>query len=140
MRQMRAVSASIALTENTANNGPLMLVPGSHHYFVACVGATPEEHYKSSLQRQEIGVPDHDSLRWLVEQGGIEAPVGPPGSLVLFECNTMHGSNSNITPLPRSNVFLVYNSVDNALAAPFAAPKPRPDFIASRDVAAVGSE
>ena len=132
MPRMRAVSASIALTENTPNNGPLMLVPGSHHYYVCCVGETPEDNYKTSLQRQSIGVPDNDSLARLVEEGGIEAPVGPPGSLILFECNTMHGSNSNITPLPRSNVFLCYNSVANTLAAPFAAPKPRPDFIAER--------
>jgi ectoine hydroxylase len=38
----------------------------------------------------------------------------------------------NITPYPRSNIFVVFNSVDNRLAAPFAAPKPRPGYLAAR--------
>jgi ectoine hydroxylase len=58
MPRMRAVSCSIALTPNYEFNGPLMLVPGSHRYFLSCVGETPEEHYKESLKKQEIGVPD----------------------------------------------------------------------------------
>jgi len=138
MRDMRAVSISIALSENTPHNGPLMLVPGSHRHFVACVGATPEEHYRQSLRRQSIGVPDQESLAWLVEQGGIEAPTGLAGSLVMFDCNTMHGSNGNITPRPRSNLFFVYNSVENALENPFGDTHPRPEFLAARRVRPLG--
>jgi len=41
-------------------------------------------------------------------------------------------SHSNITPLPRSNVFVVFNSVDNTPVAPFAGTQPRPPFIAER--------
>ncbi|MFQ5973355.1 MAG: ectoine hydroxylase [Alphaproteobacteria bacterium] len=138
MPRMRAVSFSISLTENLPLNGPLMLIPGSHKHYVACVGETPPDHHKESLRRQEYGVPDPDSLTWLVERGGgIAAPTGPAGSLVLFECNTMHGSNGNITPFPRSNIFFVYNSVENALTSPFGAAKPRPKHIASRDFKAV---
>ncbi len=33
----------------------------------------------------------------------------------------------------RSNVFAVYNAVDNALVDPFEAPGPRPGFLGSRD-------
>lgn len=130
--RMRTVSCSILLTENDAHNGPLMLIPGSHKEFVACVGPTPEDNYRESLQRQEVGVPDRDNLRRLAEQGGIQAPTGPAGSVVFFECNTMHGSNGNITPKPRSNVFGVYNSVHNRPEEPFAAPKRRPEWIANR--------
>ncbi|MFO7746687.1 MAG: ectoine hydroxylase [Orrella sp.] len=133
MPAMRAVSCSIALTPNTPYNGPLMLIPGSHHRFVACVGQTPEDHYKQSLRRQELGVPDEESLRRLVQDFGIEAPTGPQGSVTFFECNTMHGSNSNITPYPRSNFFVVYNSVENALVDPFCGLPPRPNFIAQRE-------
>ena len=45
----------------------------------------------------------------------------------------MHGSGNNITPYPRSNLFLVFNSVENTLVEPFAAARPRPEYIASRD-------
>lgn len=141
MPRMRAVSISISLSENSPHNGPLMLIPGSHRHYVACVGETPPDHHKQSLRRQEYGVPDPDSLAWLVERGGsIAAPTGPAGSLVLFECNTMHGSNCNITPFPRSNVFLVYNSLENALTTPFGAAEPRPGYIASRDFTAITAD
>jgi ectoine hydroxylase len=130
---MRTVSFSISLTPNTEHNGPLMLMPGSHHRFVACVGETPDNHYKASLKRQEVGVPDDTSLTQLAHEFGITSPKGLAGSVTFFDCNTMHGSNSNITPMPRSNVFVVYNSVDNKPEAPFCGLAPRPNFIAERE-------
>jgi ectoine hydroxylase len=51
----------------------------------------------------------------------------------MFDCNCMHGSNGNITPWPRSNIFVVFNSVENTTVDPFSAPGRRPPFIASRD-------
>ncbi len=129
---MRMVSCSVSLTPNTPHNGPLMIVPGSHHRYIACVGATPEDNYKSSLKQQEVGVPDEASLAQLAEAFGIVAPTGPTGSVTFFDSNVMHGSNSNITPMPRSNVFIVYNSVENRPVAPFCGLPPRPDFIAER--------
>jgi ectoine hydroxylase len=133
MPSMRAVSCSVLLTENESWNGPLLTIPGSHKWFVSSVGETPDNHHEQSLRRQEVGVPDDDSLTELVRRGGLQECVGPAGTVVFFECNVMHGSNGNITPSPRRNVFLVYNSVENALEEPFAAPAPRPTYIASRD-------
>ena len=132
MPRMRALSMSVLLAENTPHNGPLMLIPGSHRTFLTCVGATPEDHYRQSLKRQEYGVPDQDSLAELAHKHGIVAPTGKPGSVVIFDCNIMHGSNGNITPFPRANAFIVYNAVSNALEAPFGVEKPRPQFIAAR--------
>jgi ectoine hydroxylase len=136
MPAMRALSCSVLLTDNTPFNGPLMLIPGSHRQFVACVGETPEDNYKKSLRRQEVGVPDPVSLRLLAEQGGLRAVTAPAGSVVFFDCNTLHGSGGNLSPWPRSNVFMVYNSVDNRLVAPFHGMDPRPEHIAARRSAA----
>jgi ectoine hydroxylase len=133
MPRMRAVSASVNLLENNPNNGPLMLIPGSHRHYVSCAGVTPERNYEQSLKRQEYGVPDPSILETLVHRGGLEAPVGPPGSIVLFDCNVMHGSNGNITPWPRSNAFVVFNSVENGLVAPFSGQPPRPEHLGSRE-------
>lgn len=133
MPRMRAISCSVALTDNQEYNGPLMLIPGSHKHFLQCTGMTPENHYHQSLKKQDYGVPSDDQLEFLVKKYGIEVPKGPAGSVVLFDCNTMHGSNGNITPHPRSNAFFVYNSVENALVQPFAADEPRPWFLGSRD-------
>lgn len=128
----RAVSISLALTDNLDSNGSLMIMPGSHRWFVSCPGQTPSDHYRSSLKEQQIGTPDDDSLTWLADRHGIRQITGPAGSAVFFDSNCMHGSSSNITPYPRSNLFIVYNSVDNTLVEPFGAAVRRPTFIASR--------
>lgn len=133
MPTMRAVSASIALTDNNEFNGPLMIIPGSHRSFVACVGETPDRHYESSLKRQEHGVPDADSLTRMVEEGGIAAPKGAAGSVMIFDCNAMHASGVNLAPYARSNAFFVYNSVENTLGEPYSGQSPRPEYLASRD-------
>lgn len=137
MPRMRALSASVLLAENTPNNGPLMVMPGSHRVFATCVGRTPADHYKTSLKSQQFGVPDEETLAELAHKNGIVAPIGKPGTVILFDCNTMHGSNGNITPFPRANAFMVFNAVSNKLGAPFAADAPRPDFIAAREVSPI---
>jgi ectoine hydroxylase len=137
MPRMRALSMSVLLAENTPHNGPLMLIPGSHRTFLTCVGETPDDHYKMSLKKQEYGVPDEDSLAELAHEHGIVAPTGAPGTVILFDCNLMHGSNGNITPFPRSNAFFVYNAVSNRLVRPFGAVKPRPAFVAAREAEAI---
>lgn len=136
MPRMRAVSCVVLLSENNEFNGPLMLIPGSHMHYISCVGRTPEDHYRKSLRKQEYGVPDPTSLAFLASRGGVQSAKGPAGSVIFFDCNTMHGSNSNISPFPRANLFCVYNSVDNRLDAPRHGLKPRPEFIAARSAAA----
>jgi len=130
---MRTVSVSIALTENYDTNGGLMIMPGSHRTFLGCAGETPEDNYKKSLQMQDAGTPSDEALTKLAGEYGIRLFTGKPGSATWFDCNCMHGSGDNITPYPRSNVFIVFNSVENAAVEPFAAPVRRPEFIGARD-------
>jgi ectoine hydroxylase len=129
----RAVSLSIALTNNYSINGSLMMMPGSQRTFVPCAGSTPVDNYRESLQKQEIGVPSEDDVATLANRYGIAQFTGAAGSALLFDSNVMHGSSNNITPFPRSNIFLVFNSVENTLVEPFAAPSRRPGYIGSRD-------
>lgn len=140
MPRMRAISCSINLTENFEFNGPLMVIPGSHKTYISCGGQTPEEHFKMSLKRQEIGTPDQKHLEEMALKNGIVSAKGQAGSAIFFDCNIMHGSSGNITPFPRSNVFFVYNSICNRLGIPFSAKKPRPNYIASRDAGMIISE
>ncbi|MFF2408443.1 ectoine hydroxylase [Streptomyces sp. NPDC058092] len=130
---MRAVSVSIALTENHDTNGGLMIMPGSHKSFLGCAGETPKDNYKKSLKMQDAGTPSDEALTKLADRHGIKLFTGRAGSATWFDCNCMHGSGDNITPYPRSNVFIVFNSVENAAEEPFAAPARRPEFIGARD-------
>ncbi|WP_326686613.1 MULTISPECIES: phytanoyl-CoA dioxygenase family protein [unclassified Streptomyces] len=114
----RALSFSVALTDNQPVNGPLMIIPGSHRTFVPAVGETPPA--------------DRTVVTELALRNGIQQLTASAGSAVLFDCNCLHASAGNVSPFRRTNLFVVYNSVDNALGPPFAAPAPRPGFLADR--------
>jgi ectoine hydroxylase len=131
----RVLSAWVMLTQNDEFNGPLYVMSGSHRWFVACPGQTPDDHYKESLRKQEYGVPSLSALEALAGRGGgLAAAHGRAGTLVLHEGNAMHGSPDNISPRPRTNLFFVYNSVHNTPAVrPFAAGRFRPAFLGGRD-------
>jgi ectoine hydroxylase len=134
----RVLSAWVMLSENSAFNGPLYLIAGSHKYFVSCAGATPQDHHRTSLRKQEYGVPSLAALQQLTRMGSLEAALGAPGALILHEGNTMHGSSDNISPQPRTNLFFVYNSVFNTPhEKPFSANRFRPEMLGSRDFTAV---
>ncbi|MFG2646181.1 ectoine hydroxylase [Streptomyces sp. NPDC048436] len=133
LANMRTVSVSIALTKNHDTNGGLMIMPGSHKTFLGCAGATPKDNYKRSLQMQDAGIPSDETLTSLASDYGIRLFTGEAGSATWFDCNAMHGSGDNITPFPRSNVFIVFNSVENEAVEPFAAPIRRPEYIGARD-------
>jgi ectoine hydroxylase len=133
MARMRAASCFVMLTENTVANGPLLVIPGSHRTFVRCPGETPEAHYRTSLRRQEHGVPDREAITALAHEGGLESLTGAPGTVAFFDCNLLHASSANLAPWPRTNAFFVYNASENALVQPFSGRRPRPDFLASRE-------
>jgi ectoine hydroxylase len=137
MPRMRALSASVLLTTNTEHNGPLLVIPGSHRRYVRCAGITPPEHYKVSLRNQEYGSPDRAAITELARHVDLASVTGPPGTVVLFDCNLMHASGGNVTPLARHNLFLVYNAVANALQAPYGQLAPRPHFLAEREATAL---
>lgn len=141
MPRMRAVSVSILFDDNEPWNGPLFVLPGSHRTFVSCPRPTPPEHHKTSLVAQEVGTPSHDALRTLFDRvGRIEVATGRAGSVVLFDCNALHASAANLSPVPRRNFFLVYNAMSNALEAPFAETPPRPGYLASRRAEAISDD
>ncbi|MEB8325682.1 ectoine hydroxylase [Dietzia kunjamensis] len=134
MPRPRACSASLALTPNETYNGPLMIMPGTHRYYVQCAGETPEDYYKESLvsTTPKIGVPSEEHITEMYGRHGLDVLTGGAGSMTMFDCNALHASGGNITPLPRANVFIVFNSVENELTEPFAGTPPRPDFLARR--------
>jgi len=67
-----------------------------------------------------------------VAEGGIVAPTGKPGGLLMFHGNLVHGSAPNITPYPRRIVYLTLNAVSNHIRTPT-----RPEWIAHTDVSPI---
>ena len=71
---------------------------------------------------------DNETVTRLVDQGGIVAPTGKPGSVLMFHGNLVHASAPNITPYPRRIVYLTLCAVSNYIRKPT-----RPGWIAHRD-------
>jgi len=138
MPGMRAVGISVALADEYPHNGSLMIIPGSHRTFISCADETQSGRDGEPLRMLEIRRPDTTSLATLCGESGITQFPGMAGSAVIFDSNCLHGSLDNITPYPRSNAFIVYNSVENTLVEPFCGSDPRPQHIASRDFTPVG--
>jgi ectoine hydroxylase len=122
MPEPRAMNISVFLDEVMPINGPLMLVPRSQ-----TAGDLKASHDVETTS-YPLWTLDEATVTRLVEQGGIVAPTGKPGSMLMFHGNLVHGSAGNITPYPRKIVYLTLNAVSNHIRTPT-----RPEFIAHRD-------
>lgn len=118
----RAVVVAVFVDEVTACNGPFILIPRSHRVRQNAPeqGPAADEDMELALSPQRV--------KELVEEGGLVAQVGPPGSVLFMHCNLAHASTQNISPLRRAMHQLSYNSVENACVNP-----QRPVYQAARD-------
>lgn len=136
----RCLSLVVMLDANTAVNGALMVIPGSHHEFVGCPGETPKTgNWEVSLRNQTLGVPSQESIAAAAakstgSKAGLELMTGPPGTVFVFDCNLLHASASNPSPSGRRNVFIAFNSIHNKLGEPYSG-EGRPEHLAARDPA-----
>jgi len=129
----RAMSAVLLIDRNREVNGSLMVIPGSHRWFLACPGRQGPENWKTSLRSQHYGSPGEQELSLLAEAGDVVHCTGEPGDVLIFDNNLLHASASNRSPWHRRNVFTVFNSVHNRLEHPFYAEQPRPEHIGHRE-------
>ncbi|MEM9927496.1 MAG: phytanoyl-CoA dioxygenase family protein [Cyanobacteria bacterium P01_D01_bin.50] len=118
------VKVIIFLDEVNEFNSPMNVIPGSHKQgsldpeICASVPKTVTENADSDSDwKESFGVDllyrvPQDIVKSAVEQGGIIAPKGAAGSVVLFNVNIFHGSTPNISPFERRNLHTTYVSVN----------------------------
>ena len=112
MPQPRAMNIAIFLDEVMPINGPLMLVPKSQH-----AGDLKASHDLETTS-YPLWTLDEETVTRLVKEGGIVAPTGKAGGMLMFHGNLVHGSAGNITPYPRKIVYLTLNAVSNYIRTP----------------------
>jgi ectoine hydroxylase len=122
MPEARAMNVAIFLDEVNEFNGPLMFIPGSHK-----LGVLDAAH-DTSTTSYPLWVISNDTIAKLVERGGIVAPKGAPGSMILFHGCLVHASTSNLSPWNRVSVYLSLCAVSNHIRR-----FKRPGYIAHRD-------
>ena len=118
----RAMNVAIFLDEVNEFNGPLMFIPGSHK-----LGVIDAAH-DTSTTSYPLWTINHDTIRELVKRGGIVAPKGPSGSMILFHSCLVHASTANLSPWNRVSVYLSLCAVSNHIRR-----FKRPEYIAHRD-------
>lgn len=122
MPEPRAMNIAVFLDEVFPFNGPLMLIPKSHKHGVLAAG------HDTSTTSYPLWTLDEQTVEKMVAEGGLVAPTGKPGGVLMFHGNLVHGSAGNITPFPRKIVYLTLNSVSNHIRKPT-----RPEWIAHND-------
>ncbi len=122
MPEARAMNVAIFLDDVNEFNGPLMFIPGSHKQGVLEAG------HDTSTTSYPLWTINNEVIRKLVDRGGIVAPKGPAGSMILFHGCLVHASGSNLSPWNRVSVYLSLCAVSNHIRR-----YKRPGFIAHRD-------
>jgi ectoine hydroxylase len=122
MPEPTAMNVALFLAEVNEFNGPLMFIPGSHRDGRIAAG------HDVTTTSYPLWTIDNETITRLVERGGIVAPKGPAGSMLMFHGNLVHASGSNLTPWSRWIVYLSLNRCDNAIRR-FS----RANWIANRD-------
>lgn len=122
MPEPRAMNIALFLEDVTEFNGALMFIPKSHKTGVIEAGHDLE------TTSYPLWTIDNDSITRLVSEGGIIAPKGRAGSVIMFHSNLVHGSPSNMSPFDRTIVYLSLCHVDNHIRQ-----FKRAEWIAHRD-------
>lgn len=122
MPEPRAMNIAVFLDEVMAINGPLMFISKSHKAGVLEAG------HDLATTSYPLWTLDKATVTRLAEEGGIVAPTGKAGSVLMFHGNLVHASPPNITPYPRKIVYLTLCAVSNHITK-----FNRPEWIAHRD-------
>lgn len=122
MPEPRAMNIAVFLDDVTAANGPLLFIPRSHKRGVLEAG------HDLATTSYPLWTLDRETVTRLANEGGVEAPTGPAGSMVMFHSTLVHASPPNISPLHRTIVYLSLCDVHNHIRR-----FKRPEWIAHRD-------
>ena len=126
MPEPRAMNIAVFLDEVMPINGALMLIPKSHRQGVLAAG------HDELTTSYPLWTLDKETVTRLAAEGGIVAPTGKAGSVLMFHGNLVHASPPNITPYPRKIVYLTLCAVSNHITK-FT----RPEWVAHRDFAPI---
>jgi ectoine hydroxylase len=121
-----AVTVAVFLDEVDEFNGPMICIPGSHRrgeITPPSSGGGSDGHLDPS--DIELGP---EQVAELADRFGLEAPKGPPGTVMLFHPNIVHASAQNVSPRARDLALITYCAVDNQPTREV----PRPEHLVGR--------
>jgi ectoine hydroxylase-related dioxygenase (phytanoyl-CoA dioxygenase family) len=102
------VTIGIYIDGCSADQGPLSFVPGSQE--------GPLYTMYDDARNFVVRIPDAD-LAWLKDDM-VDVPTGGPGTTILLNCRSIHGSTPNRSAKPRPLLLPVYSSADSFAYTP----------------------
>lgn len=124
------VNIALFLDDVTEFNGPLTFIRASHRH--GLIEAEPRDAaagWRDTLSADLKYQPPATTIETLVRDGGMDAPKGKAGSLLVFHPNVVHASPPNLSPHDRRLLFVTYNRTSNMLTTP----SQRPEWLVGRD-------
>ncbi len=109
----RALMITVFLDDVTPAQGPLLFIPGSHQDGVI----DDFEPVRDATGNVLMRLAERRLVELVERGGGVEAGIGPAGTVIFMHCNLVHGSTPNITPIRRALFYINVNSVENRQTA-----------------------
>jgi ectoine hydroxylase len=124
------ITVCVFLSDITDFNGPIFLVPGSHHSLLEVERRPNSRGWQSTLTAKFSYVALRDKVADLVTNNGMVAATGRKGSVLMFHGQTLHCSLPNLSPFERTVLLIRYNAIGNELNP---VQRPRPTWLANRN-------
>jgi ectoine hydroxylase len=115
----------LMLDEASEIGGCLYFLPGSHKR-----GLVPPVLDDTTTSYKLWKIPTPRLLEIMAACGDPVAITGRPGTVVLFNCNLLHGSGHNMSRHSRWHIYTVYNPAANK---PGPVDNPRPEWVVGRN-------
>ncbi len=96
------VSMWLALGEETADNGALRLVPGSHAMAFGAERFDEQKFFRADREDNAV-----------IIRGALSAPLAP-GDALFFHCNTLHSAGRNLSDAVKFSLVYTYHGRSNA--------------------------
>lgn len=124
------VNVMLLLDEVTEFNGPMIFAPGSHQDDLMRQRARTKTQSYRHIDPDDIAL-TAEQLAGVMGRHGMASPNGPAGTVIFFHPEVAHGSALNMSPYPRTLLFITYNDVTNS---PRPTDSPRPEYLVGRDL------
>ncbi len=128
MPEARAMNIALYVDDAVEFNGPLWMIPKSHKQGVFEAG------HDLQTTSYPLWTLDRETITRLVDDGGIVSAHGKAGSVLMFYSTLVHCSPPNLSPWPRTVVYLSLCHVDNHIRR-----FKRPAWVAHRDFTPIAS-
>ena len=132
IKENKLLNLVLFLDDVNEENGALGFIPSSQNYFLE-----REENFKSQSFSLDGSASSDllfdftaEEVESLKQKFGHELSLGPKGSILIFNPNTIHGSSFSREDFSRKILILTFNTCDNPPNITFT----RPDYLCASDI------